>query len=261
MLPRYYPRHNKSYQQAISYVLREQVNHGFVITHNLNGETPQTWVRSFQENENKRRKKSERKNAVRLRHIVLPWSGNDTVTNEAMEDMTREFMRLYNPHAVYLAVAHEPDELHDHPHVHIIAGGTDRFGRAMHLINEADRILKQTSEAYQREHYPEYVHSQIEHGQKRKRGRSQGRDYWPKRHGTSYKDTLGAVLQKAYREAISYQDFLDRINDAGLITYTRRGNVVGIKYDNRKHRFRLFGITKDRLWELKEREQSRHRRR
>ncbi|MEZ4849747.1 MAG: relaxase/mobilization nuclease domain-containing protein [Bacteroidia bacterium] len=258
MLPRFYPRKNRSFRQAINYVLREQVNHGFVITHNLDGNSPEEWHRAFQKNENSRRKQSERKNAVRLRHIVLPWSSKDEVTSEAMEDMTRQFMNLYNPHAVYLAVAHEPDQDHEHPHVHIIAGGTDKFGRAMHLTNKDLLELKQKAEAYQREQYPQYVHSQIEHG-KNDRSRSKSRDYWPKKRGESYKEKLQNLLEKSLNKANSEKEFLEILGSIRLTPYYRRGKASGVIFQNRKHRFSSLGISREMIMALEQERSFRER--
>ena len=255
MIPRYFPRKNRSFRQAINYVLREQVKHGFIIKHNLPGNSPAEWVQAFQANENQRRSKSRRKDAVRIRHIVLSWNGKDPVTNEAMADMTRHFMITYSPHAMYLAVAHAPDELHEHPHVHVIAGGTDIFGQALHLTNAKDRQLKVSAEAYQREHYPEYTHSRVEHGQGKK---SRQREYWVKKRGkTLYKEKLSRTLDRVFSQSDSFADFLDGIEKAGLVPWRdkRNGKVVGITYQGRKHRFRTLGIGREKLREL-ERERS-----
>ena len=248
MLPVFYPRKSRSYRQAITYVLREQVKHGFIIKHNLAGQNPDAWVASFQHNENNRRKKSQRKDAVRLRHIVLPWQSRDPVTNEAMKDMTRNFMMTYSPHAMYLAVAHEPDDKCNNPHVHIIVGGTDIFGRALHLQDTPFRELKQKTENYQREHYPEYIHSQVEHGQ----GKNRSRDYWPKKRGRSYKEKLKRELTDILERSQSFGDFVEQVEQAGHIIWRdrRNGKVVGLTYQGRNHRFRTLGIGKERLREL-----------
>ncbi|MEL7534957.1 MAG: relaxase/mobilization nuclease domain-containing protein [Bacteroidota bacterium] len=248
MLIRYFPRKSRSYRQALVYVFREQAQLGFVIRHNLRGATLPEWVQSFQANEEQRQSKSRRKDAVRLRHIVLSWHADDPVTTEAMEDMTRFFMQTYNPHAVYLAVAHQPDAKVKQPHVHIIAGGTDIFGRAIHLPKAENRRLKKSAEAYQREHYPEYVHSQIEHG----RGvKDRQREYWLKKRGkTLYKEKLASQLKDIFKQAVSLEDFQRRLAEADLPTYQRSGKVVGIIYRGRKHRFGTLGIRLDRLPEL-----------
>jgi hypothetical protein len=90
----------RSYRQALNYVQREQINHRFVYKKNLPGDSINTWVQAFQANEDQRRTKSKRKDAVRLRHIVISWNGNDNVSNEAMRDMAKNFMDLYSKDGV-----------------------------------------------------------------------------------------------------------------------------------------------------------------
>ncbi|MEO0331753.1 MAG: hypothetical protein AAF223_08720, partial [Bacteroidota bacterium] len=60
MLIRYFPRKSRSYRQALAYVMREQSQQGFVITHNLTGATMPEWVRCFQANEEGRRRRRQR---------------------------------------------------------------------------------------------------------------------------------------------------------------------------------------------------------
>lgn len=258
MIPKFLQRKSRSFRQLIQYVLREQATPIVLIRHNIEGDTPEAWVRAFQQNEDDRKRK--RKNNVKVLHIVLSWHGNDDLSTNAMRDMCKHFMMQYNPHAMYIAIAHIPDQEQKHPHVHIIAGGVDRFGRSMRLSKKAFRELKQEAERYQRERYPELIHSEVEHGKSRTARQKEYelplRRKWNK---SKLENHVKEILQQAFQAAQSLDDFYDRIQAAGLTTYTRGGKIVGVWNGKYKFRFRLFGLKEEQLRELGKNEHTRHK--
>ncbi|MEZ4850659.1 MAG: relaxase/mobilization nuclease domain-containing protein [Bacteroidia bacterium] len=250
MIIKFFTRQSRSYRQAINYVKREQVNFRFIDKKNLPGDSVDGWVQAFQMNEDQRHKKSRRKDAVRLRHIVISWNGQDNVSNEAMRDMSRQFMNLYNKDSLYLIVAHNPDEVHPNPHCHIICSGTDIWGKALDLNNSEFTQLKQKTEQYQRDHWPQYTHSRVEHG---KGTRSREREYWLRKRGqVLHKDTLSQTLERILRQSGSFTDFVKGIEQTGLALWQdqRNGKVVGITFNGRNHRFRTLGISREQLRQL-----------
>lgn len=265
-------RKNRSFKQAINYVLREEAQPLFVLTHNVEGTTPGSWLKSFQQNEEERRR--NRKNTVKIIHIILSWHQRDTekLTQDAMKEMSRQFMENYNPHAVYIAVGHpserkvnresdpnyavyEDTEISSGSHVHLIIGGVDRFGRSLRLSKAQFQKVKQDAEDFQQERYPELKHSQINH-EKLSHDRQTEAEYWLKRRSgkPTQKEQIQAILEQAYESAQSQEDFFGNIRVAGLETYTRGGKITGIRYGKYKHRLKYFGYTQERIKVLDERE-------
>jgi hypothetical protein len=159
---------------------------------------------------------------------------------------------------VYLIVAHDPDDVHPHPHCHIVCSGTNIWGEALNLNNAEFKNLKQRAEAYQRDRWPEYKHSKVEHG---KGSKSRQPEYWiKKRDRAVYKDTLARTLERILSDVKSFDDFVKRIEHAGLVPWRdrRTGKVVGITFSGKNHRFRTLGISRERLREL-ERDRTRER--
>ena len=263
-------RKNRSFRQAINYVLREDAHPLFILTHNLKGDSPDQWVASFQKNENGRRRK--RKNAVKVIHLILSWHQHDQdyLDEAAMKTMTRQIMESYNPHAVYLAVAHpaeknpsqdkeqeyelfEDEEISTGPHVHIIAAGVSRFGSSLRLSKAQFRNLKIQAQQFQERHYPELVYSVIDHTNQSK-SRQTEREYWLKRRGKepTEKEKIQTVLKQAYDAAHSIDEFFNNIRKAGLTPYSRGGKITGVRLGKRKYRLRLFGYTQERLQEIQQ---------
>ena len=244
-------RKNTSFWQAIQYVLREDAHPLFTMTHNLDGDSPESWTASFFSIEGRRRRK--RKNAVKVMHIILSWHAKDSenLTEHAMKAMTREFMQLYNPHSAYVAVAHAPDsETSSGPHVHIIASGVDRFGRSIRLSTKQFQAVKVQAQQFQEKHYPELTHSINDHSRPG-RNRVPEREYWLKRQGKQlHKEHLAELLKTTFEQAHSYQDFIDRVQSQGLKTYDRGGRTIGLLFEGRKYRFTRFGYTRERLQKL-----------
>src|SRR3972149_5445758 len=105
-------RKKPSFKQLLNYMLHHQErlfdeeNQSFLLKHNLKGDSIEEWVEQYKENETHR--KLRRPDSVILSHEILSWHRDDTknISIEKMEEMAREYIRLRNPNAIYLSVAH-----------------------------------------------------------------------------------------------------------------------------------------------------------
>src|SRR6185295_9343689 len=88
-----------SFKKLLDYILNDKdrlfdkSGNSFVVTHNLKGNTIESWERQFKENETHRQRK--RINSVYLTHEILSWHRDDAknITLEKMEIIAREYIR------------------------------------------------------------------------------------------------------------------------------------------------------------------------
>ena len=125
------------------------------------------------------------------------------ITRDALEDITREYLRLRAPRALAFACPHYD---RDHVHVHVAISGTEfRSSRTLRMDNRTFTALRRKIEHYQLTRYPELEHSLV-HLPKRVRGRELQEEMEQER----------PVIERCYEEAHSLNDFFGRVADAGI---------------------------------------------
>ncbi|MDW3651016.1 MAG: relaxase/mobilization nuclease domain-containing protein [Bacteroidia bacterium] len=239
-------RKNKAFRQLLNYMIHseERVPDSRIMLHNLSGNDIQTWVHEFEVNESYRQHR--RKNSVILTHEILSWHPEDTpyLTLEGIEDMTREYIAKRNPNGLYMGVIHLSQ---DHYHVHLCVSGVEyKSGKAMRLSKQAFGELKQHTQDYQQEYYPELSKSVVAHGRATSPQLSD-REYWYKLN-TGQQTTKEKVFQRVQtvlEQSKSIADFEEKLKADGLDSYHRKGKFQGVVVDGRKYRLRRLGIQLD----------------
>lgn len=99
--------------------------------HNITGKNIQEFEKCFLENERYRR--VDRKDSVRMRHIILSFNADDSahLSKDALLDLTRRFIRSYDPIGMYVAVPH-----YDRDHIHIAASVIRYLSGGIHIENK-----------------------------------------------------------------------------------------------------------------------------
>ncbi|MEM6806204.1 MAG: relaxase/mobilization nuclease domain-containing protein [Bacteroidota bacterium] len=246
-------RKKPSFYQLLTYMFYDKGNRpnpetdSFVIAHNVKGNSIEAWARSFEENEQYRKRK--RVNSVVLFHEILSWHSADRshLTLEKMEDMTRKYIELRNPHGLYVAIAHVHNE---NPHVHICSSGVEyRSGKSMRISRKEFRDLKQSIETYQKEKYPEITYSKVLHSKVRSGKSFSDGEYYIKQRspGKSIKEYLKKKIDECLQSTDSLLEFLNSLTKDGAEPYYRNGKPTGIRFKGRKHRFRQLGVDPSKL--------------
>ena len=236
-------RKRGSYRQLLNYITKdeERVPDSRIILHNMPEASMDDWVGWFKYNETFRERK--RKNSVKLTHEILSWHKDDTpnLTLAAIEDMAREYIQKRNPLGIYVGAIHLSK---DHYHVHFCVSGVEyRSGKVMRLSKATMKNLKQSVQEYQKERYPELVHSVVAHG-KSKHLQLTDREYFHKKRTGSLttRETLSLLIDDALERAIDIDDFLGMLASQGLEPYFRQDKLMGVRFGKRKYRFRKLGI-------------------
>jgi hypothetical protein len=217
----------------------------FIIRHNLRARTSlKSFVREFQENESFRLVK--RKDSVRLFHNIISFSNKDKehITDELLKDIANKFIEERGPTNLFLGTKHE--EGVDHIHLHIIVSGTQLNGRSSRVSKQKFHSIKLALDKYQREKYPQLIHSLPEHGKSKRMAKENVIEHIKASRQTN-KQALLESLEKIYAQSTSRQDFLQQIATVGYKVYHRNGRLQGITCNEKKFRFSRLGFDDERL--------------
>ena len=257
-------RKTATYRQLLSYFLQEQKSSmsksdSFIIKHNVKGTSLAQWVRAFEMNEAGRQIK--RSNSVKLYHEIMSISNLDTgkISKAMLQDLTHKYIELRNPNALCIAVPHYDRA---HIHIHFCFSGTEiETGRSLRISKEDFALFKKELQAYQMERYPALSHSVVKHGKKQKEKNKakeiKDREYQltKRTKAPSERERIKQTVEFCYSKSYSQADFMHRLSQQGLQTYSRNGMITGIESD-RKYRFGSLGYDEKKLGELNYRDEA-----
>ena len=247
---------SNSYGRLISYINRadaallDKDGNVYTIKHNTFGTQAQI-EQQYKDNEAGRL--HVRSNNNKLLHTILSLSAQDReyVTSEMLEHLSREYIRLLDPDALYYGTIHMGDEGKS-PHAHILASAVNMMGLSTRQNIEEFEKLKTDLERISQERYPELIHSPVEHG-----GHVQSKSdkEWQMEHEgrVSDKQRVQELVSASFELAATREEFYGLLKEDGLNVYERGGQVKGIESEERNYRFATMGIDMKELDKREER--------
>jgi len=215
-----------------------------VIKHNITGTDKDRWIKQFRFNEELR--KTKRKDANRMYHEVISFSIHDKqhINSKLLKDIGKKYIQERGIQNMYLITHHIEKE---HIHLHAAVSGTQFLtGKANRMSKEAFRTMQQKMELYQREKYPQLLHSVAY-----TKVAIEKRQETVKEHRKSHKADLQIVLQEIYKDSKTKEDFTTKIEALGHSVYYRAGELTGISYKgDMKFRLSKLGYSKEQLKDL-----------
>jgi hypothetical protein len=242
------PIKGKAFSQLLNYMLHsgdrltDAQGQSFILKRNLRGHDTDTLIREFHLNEEYREVVRANSNAVY--HEIISFSDEDTpnLCIDILKDLTEEYINLRAPNSLVVATPHF-DQVHRHVHL-AISGIQYRTGTATRVSKKEFHSIKESLQTLQQERYPFLTHSRVEHGRKAKEAQL------IKQSETQARKTLLAQLDSLMATASSKEEFLSRLQEVGLQTYTRGDNIKGIELGGKRYRFSTLGIeAKFQEWE------------
>ncbi|MFN0189850.1 MAG: relaxase/mobilization nuclease domain-containing protein [Bacteroidia bacterium] len=223
-----------------------------IVKRNLRTNKIQSWAKQFDANEKLRLRK--RKNNILLHHTIVSFSSKDkkNITKSLLKDIAKKYIELRGGNNIYIATAHYD---RDHIHLHIAMSGCKyKTGESNRLSHKQFRELKIELDRYQREKYPELIHSLPRHGRKN----SKELDQTDKKAltlgiRTNQKQQVFDSLNNAFQKSNSVKEFLEQIKSDGLDAYYRGGKLYGVQNEfDRRFRFKTLGVEIEKLDEREE---------
>ncbi len=246
-------RNKPTYFQLLSYMMNDKdrlfdkSGKSFVLTHNMRGNSISSWVNQFKAVEKNRLYR--RSDNTMLFHEIVSFSpgDSDNITIEKLQDIAQQYIKERNPKGLFVAVPHFDK---GHYHIHFCVSGVERSGKSMRLERVRLKEMKLAVQKYQIEKYGELSHSVVKHG-KGGQNISDNEYQLKKRGGKTENERIISILKNCYKKANSKNDFFKLLENFGLTTYVRGGQVTGILDErNKKHRLKKFGFSKEQIEKL-----------
>ncbi len=196
------------------------------------------WAKEIDANEALRIRR--RKDNIKLYHTVLSFSNRDKehITKTLLKDISKKYVELRGKDNIFLATSHHDK---DHIHLHIIQSGTKYLTGESNRISKKEFLeLKIALDAYQKEKYPDLIHSLPEHGKSLKtRSKKKAQQLQDGEGRLSRKQELLDKMEVAYEKSKSLDDFLSKMKSEGYEPYNRGGKLYGIEdTEGRHYRFK-----------------------
>jgi len=242
-------RGKNAFRTVIEYMFKEDHEAEFITKKYLRTQDIESWVCQYQENEKGRQ--IQRSNGIKLHHEIMSFNpkDSDSISNEMLKDLAKQYIKLRNPKAISLVVKHmEKSHTHLHFCFSTINYGT---GKSNRLSRKAFSKVKQHIQDYQLEKYPELEYSVVDFKQSKKKTKITEKEMQMRlRTGeTSEKEHLYYKVQSAFHSSISIQGFVNTLVDMKIQPYIRNGKLTGVHFGKRKFRLKTIGITEDMLLE------------
>lgn len=226
------------------------------IKHNLRTNKIQSWAKQFDDNEKLRLRK--RKDNILLHHTIISFSNKDKehINKTLLKDIAKKYIELRGKDNMFIATPHYD---RDHIHLHIAMSGCKyKTGESNRISHKEFRDLKIELDQYQRETYPQLIHSLPRHGLKN------SKDLAVKLNSNLYADNrlsqreqVFNSVNKSYQKSSSIKEFLEKVQEEGFEPYYRGGKLYGVQNEtDRRFRFKTLGIDIEQL-ELKEENEKR----
>ena len=231
--------------------LKQNMQSAIVIKNNIRARSVNGYIKEFEANEKFRL--HDRKDSVKAYHTILSFSQLDSkhLNAKILKDIAQHYISLRAEQSLVVGGIHFDKS---HIHMHIIQSGTQYCtGLSNRISKQEFQELKVAMQEYQKEKYPQLIHSMPEHG-KSKNGKTieKGSEKNIKRNErTSEKNILLGLLETTYAKSISANHFLEQIKAQGHEPYYRNGRLQGIKYEGeRKFRLNNLGYDEKKLQAL-----------
>ncbi|MBK6545767.1 MAG: relaxase/mobilization nuclease domain-containing protein [Saprospiraceae bacterium] len=221
-----------------------------ILKHNLRSRTTKSWTKELDKNFELRL--NRRKDNIRLHHTIISFSNKDKkqINLELLKDITKKYIELRGRDNIYLASSHHDKE---HIHLHIVMS-THKYltGESNRISRQEFRDMKLALDTYQKEKYPELVHSLPSHGKSQKLQLTDPELKLQDREGKlSQKQELLETVQTVYSRSKSLDNFLSELKSEGYNSYSRGGKVYGVEDESGRHyRFKTLGFDLNKLEEL-----------
>ncbi len=224
----------------------------FIYTHNVRGtDDVRALARQFLDNEKYRIRKGRNQNFVQ--HVVLSFHVLDReyITSHTLKAVIREFILKKDPMGMYVACPH-----YDKGHIHVhLACSTIQYkhSTSLHQTKKEFQELKVSMELFQKENFPELVHSGNNHERANERAKVSDPEYRLTKQGrVSRKDLLKEKISYAISTSASMDELAEQLKEMSIPVYSRGNKIYGVvDHNGRRYRFNTLGF-EDNIQELEE---------
>jgi hypothetical protein len=230
-------------------VIKNDEGKAILFKHNIKGKSLEDLVQNFVKNEATR---STRSNRIYAYHEIIAFLAEDKskLSNKILEDIGHVYLEMRAPTGMSVFTIHEDK----HPHLHLLIGATEIAShKALRISKQEFADVKVQLQEYQRLHYPQ-LQSVVEHGKATPWRESENQRCLKERTGNlSRKEEIKNMLEKAFQDSMSTDDFYVKACEKGLSLYEQNG-IIGVE-DFQNFKLSTLGFNEDRMMELANREE------
>lgn len=214
----------------------------FVIKHNIRSNTLEGFVKEFQAVEALRIHK--RSNQTQIFHTILSFGKDDKkhITQAMLKVLAAKYIELRGVNNLYCGTLHADK---DHIHLHISMSATQLNGMSSRISKKEFEEVKLKLQEYQREKYPQLVHSLPEHGRSWKEYEKTGVQNIKRNERATVKNELLRHIEAITPENRS--NLLEEIQSKGYTAYYRQGKLAGVQHEGSRLKFRFSRLGVDPL--------------
>jgi hypothetical protein len=219
----------------------------FIIRHNVRSRSLKGFIKEFEENESYRL--VHRKDSVKLFHTIISFSSKDSslVTDKLLKDIAKKYISERGLNNLYVGARHSD---RDHVHIHLAVSGVQLNGRSSRISKQQFHHIKLELDRYQKEKFPQLVHSLPQHGFKKRQLAKQEVLKIVKQNRETKKESLCEALKTAYDKSTSKEQFVKELTELGYDPYYRNEKLQGVLYDGQKFRLGRLGYDEVMLDQL-----------
>jgi hypothetical protein len=215
-----------------------------VITHNIGAKSVSGYIKAFEQNEAGRINK--RSNSITVHHTIISFSNKDShhVSEDMLKDIAKRYVELRGKDNLFVITPHYD---RTHVHLHCAVSGVKTNGLSSRISQKDYADIKVKMDEYQKERYPQMEHSLPDHGKKKREKARETLKIGKIAERSTNLKSVHQLLETAYRESQSKEEFFNKIKGSNIEPYYRNGKLTGIRYENMKFRLANLGYDERRL--------------
>ncbi|MDB5226623.1 MAG: hypothetical protein JWN78_816 [Bacteroidota bacterium] len=208
----------------------------FIYTHNVRSNTINSMAAEFQQNELYR--KHRRRDSTLLHHTILSFAATDTahLTDTTLKAILQHYIAQRGADNLYVCSLHTDRDTHHH--LHIAMSPTTIDGNNSRLSQDEFAALKIEMDRFQCEHFPQMISLPF-HGRAKAERAMQHKTVKFVETRAIKKAELSADIESALATAITQEQVLSLLTDAGHQPYYRNGIAIGVQYRDSDMKFRF----------------------
>lgn len=253
MIVKVLSRHSPTYGSLIDYILKESKSKDIesqVFTHNVRSDNHKQWEQEFKENESFRL--HSRSDQILMYHEILSFSSKENATalsKVVLQDIGLKYIELRGKDGMMVGAVHHDKE---HVHIHFMSSGLRfRTGKANRISRTKLQQVKVELQKYHLEKYPELTKSTCEHGANKPYYNQKEYMALKRDERSLHKVNIEKMVQQFFASSRSQVEFLEKLEEAGLNQYERKGQAQGVvSPDGMKFRFSRLGISQQQIRSL-----------
>jgi|GEM_PF-1425517 len=192
--------------------------------------------------------RKRRKGGVAFYHEILSLSKKDEqhINIDMLHSIANQYLKYRCPNGLSYCKAH----LHHskQPHLHFLISANEiASDKTMRISKDRFKSIKLDMEAFQKDRFPNLVHSEVSHDKKNSRTKHQDIETQTKKRTKTAleKEKISVIVKQALGRASTLEELKSLLRKDNIELYHYRNKPSGVLFNNKKYRFSTLNIDKN----------------